>query len=264
MNNHTLDAAGFAAAVAELAPQFGLELSARQQKHFAELAEEMSGIRPSLVTSKKTKSVARFSKAGVAAQSIDGFDHDTTISGLTYGQFSLIDLIQATLAITGPADVTIATWSSGFYDIEAAKNFADDGRIRSIRFVMDSGRQKRGQAGETDIAELFGEESIITVRTHAKFVLIANDDWRVVITSSMNLNRNIRTEQFEMTDDAEKFAMFADFVDVAFDEVPPSRSFGRIMPALRGVDPSRSVVSVPAVSRNTAAVMMGSIDRDAG
>lgn len=264
MTNHTVDAAGFAAAVAELAPRYGLELSARQEKHFADLAEEMSGIRPALITSKKTKSIARFSKAGVAAQSIADFDHDTTVSGLTYGQFSLIDLVQATLGITGPADVVIATWSSGFYDLEAAKHFAEDGRIRSIRFVMDSGRQKRGQAGVTDVTELFGEDSVITVRTHAKFVLVSNEEWSVVITSSMNLNRNIRTEQFEMTDDPEKFAMFADFVDVAFDEAPESGSFGRIMPALRGVDPSRSVVSAPGVSRNRSAIRMGSVDRDAG
>ncbi|WP_234459397.1 phospholipase D-like domain-containing protein [Corynebacterium macginleyi] len=267
MDNATPDFEGFSKAVLEMGADFGFDFTTAQKKHLGELFESMATIKPAKVAGKKTRSIARFSKAGVAAQSIAGFDHDTTISGLTYGQFSLIDLIQATLEVTGPADVTIATWSSGFYDIEAAKNFADDGRIRSIRFVMDSGRQKKGQAGVTDIASLFGEDAIITVRTHAKFVLISNDDWSVVITSSMNLNKNIRTEQFEMTDDVEKFRMFADFVDIAFDEVPPSRSYGRVMPALRGVDPSRSVVSVPGVARNTGAIVMGaptSIAREAG
>lgn len=244
----------------------GIEVSAAVSRHIASLVDEIANPKVAQISEKKSKSVARFSKAAVAAQSIAGFDHDTYLSGLTYGQFSLIDLIQATLDITGPADVTIATWSSGFYDIEAAKNFQEDGRIRSIRFVMDSGRQKKGQAGETDIAELFGEESIITVRTHAKFVLIKNEDWNIIITSSMNLNRNIRTEQFEMTDDVEKFAMFADFVNVTFDEVPPSRSYGRIMPQMKTVDPERSVEAIPDVSRSKKVIAMGNVNlnRDAG
>lgn len=250
-------------AIAKAAKAEGAELSTAQAKHLAEMANGFTTSKPAHQRAAKATR-ARFSKAGVAAQSIAGFDHGMDILGLTYGQFSLIDLIQATLDITGPADVTIATWSSGFYDLEAAKNFQEDGRIRSIRFVMDSGRQKKGQAGVTDIADLFGEDSIITVRTHAKFVLIRNEDWDVCITSSMNLNKNIRTEQFEMTDDADRCELFADFVDAAFREVPKSGSFGRVMPGLRSVDPSRSVVSAPGVSRNTGLVRMGSLARDAG
>ncbi|KJJ60018.1 hypothetical protein NG01_04360 [Corynebacterium diphtheriae] len=245
----------------------GVELSPAEVKHLAESilaprdkARVAAHVRPA------RKAHARFAKAGVAAQAIDGFDHGMDVMALTYGQFSLIDLIQATLDKTGPADVTVATWSSGFYDLEAAKNFCDDGRVRSIRFVMDSGREKKGQAGAVTVAELFGEESIITVRTHAKFVLIRNEEWDVCITSSMNLNKNIRCEQFEMTDDAARCDMFEEFVGAAFREAPPSRSFGRVMPALSTVDPDRTVVALPSVSRNTGSIRMGrvSLARDAG
>ena len=243
----------------------GLPLSTSQKRLLGELFDNLQEVKPAHAKPVKRRQ-SRISMAGVAAKSIEGFGKNTDISGLTYGQFSLIDLIQATLDITGPADVTIATWSSGFYDLEAAKNFADDGRIRSIRFVMDSGRQKKGQAGVTDIAELFGEESIITVRTHAKFVIIENEDWDVLITSSMNLNKNIRTEQFDMTDDAARCEAFHAFVNAAFEEAPPSRSFGRVMPGLRTADPSLSVVSMPGVERNRAPIQMGSmsLSRDAG
>lgn len=238
-------------------------MTASQKRLLGDLFAGMVEMKPAHAKP-ATKRQGRISMAGVAAKSIEGFGKGVDMSGLTYGQFSLIDLIQATLDITGPADVTIATWSSGFYDIEAAKNFADDGRIRRIRFVMDSGRQKKGQAGVTDIADLFGEESIITVRTHAKFVIIENEDWDVLITSSMNLNRNIRTEQFDMTDDPARCRMFKAFVDSAFDEAPPSRSYGRIMPGLRTIDPDLAVVSMPAVERNRQAIQMGSINFDAG
>lgn len=239
-----------------VAKEEGLQLSAAQRKHLVEsLAAD---VQPGHARGAR-KAHARFSKAGSAAETIKGFGKNMDIMGLTYGQFSLIDLIQATLDITGPADVTIATWSAGFYDLKAAENFRDDGRIRSIRFIMDSGRQKRGQAGVHEIDELFGEDSVITIRTHAKFVLIRNEQWDVCITSSMNLNKNIRCEQFEMTDDVERCEMFEDFVNAAFREAPESRSFGRTMPGLRTVDPTRQVVALPGVSRYTGQIACGTV-----
>ncbi|WP_151530541.1 MULTISPECIES: hypothetical protein [Corynebacterium] len=255
------DATRVKRALKKAAAAEGVELSNAMLKHLADSVT--ADVKPAHLR-RAEKSFARFSKAGVASQSIAGFDHGMDVLGLTYGQFSLIDLVQATLDITGPADVTIATWSAGFYDLEAARNFRDDGRIRSIRFVMDSGRNKKGQAGVHEIDELFGPESIITIRTHAKFVLIRNEEWDVCITSSMNLNKNIRCEQFEMTDDVERCDMFEDFVGAAFREAPESRSFGRVMPGLRTVDPARQVVAMPSVQRNTAAVRMGSVNVEAG
>lgn len=56
-----------------------------------------------------------------AHELIKDLGHGDMITGLTFGQFSLIDLIQATLRVTGPADVAISTWSAGFYDIDAAQ-----------------------------------------------------------------------------------------------------------------------------------------------
>lgn len=203
------------------------------------------------------KARARFSKAATAAETIKGFGHSMDIIGLTYGQFSLIDLVEATLDITGPADVTISTWSAGFYDVEAAKNFRDNGRLRSIRFVMDSGRAKKGQAGVHDIEDLFGAGHTVQVRTHAKFVLIRNEDWNVTITSSMNLNKNMRCEQFEMTDDADRCDMFEAFVNAAYEDAPPSGDHGRTMPGLPSMDERFGVKTLEGVSRNTSPIKLG-------
>lgn len=250
------------AAIASLKAS-GVELSAAQVRNIRESLGASVNIKTSHLRSNR-RTHARFNRAGTARQSIAGFDHDTDILGLTYGQFSLIDIIQATLGITGPADVVIATWSAGFYDLEAAEHFRDCGMIRSIRFVMDSGRAKRGQAGVHDVRDVFGEDCYIQIRTHSKFVLITNEEWDVCITSSMNLNKNIRCEQFEMTDDAERCDMLRDFVDAGFRECPPSRSFGRTMPGLETVDPSRSVVAAPDVVRFTGKIPMGTVAVDAG
>ena len=183
------------------------------------------------------KTRARFSKAANAAATINGFDHDTDICGLTMGQFSLLDLIDATLQITGPAHVTISTWSAGFYDAEAAKRFRDSGRLLSIRFIMDNGK-KRGQANATDVADIFGPDSVRATKSHAKFAIICNDHWNVLITGSMNLNLNPRIEQFEMTDDLHRAELFTAFADAVFNQVADNdrRDHGVIDFQVNGVE----------------------------
>lgn len=175
---------------------------------------------------------ARFSRKASAAETIAGFDRDTDIVGLTYGQFSLLDLIDATLDVTGPAHALIATWSAGFYDIDAAVRWRDSGRMLSTRFIMDSS-DKRGQATPATVADLFDPQNIRTTRSHAKFVLLSNDEgWNVVITSSMNLNLNKRLEQFEMTDDPERFNLFNTFADAVWEQTPPGPTGDRKMPKI--------------------------------
>ncbi len=162
----------------------------------------------------------RLSKVASARDTIAGFGHGMDVVGLTMGQFSLLDLIEATLEYTGPAHLVVATWSAGLYDADAAHRFATDGRLLSVRFVMDSASEKRGQSSAVHLADLFGADSIRTTRTHAKFALIGNDDWSVVITSSMNLNLNQRVEQFEMTDDHDRYRFFTEWVDAVWSEIP--------------------------------------------
>lgn len=188
---------------------------------------------------------ARFSRAGSARRLLEGFGHGDLLSGLTYGQFSLIDLIQATLEVTGPADVAISTWSAGFYDVDAAETFRDFGLMRSVRFVLDSSQQKRGQASAFDVAEIFGRENVRTTRSHAKFVTVSNEGWSVLITSSMNLNLNQRVEQFQIVDDVDSMGVFAGFVDELF----RSEEFSveqRAMPVLPGL-PGESALGIEAL-----------------
>lgn len=183
----------------------------------------------------KRKTRARLSKVAPARDTIRGFDHDMDVVGLTFGQFSMLDLIDATLEITGPADVVISTWSAGFYDVEAAERFRDSGRLKSIRFIMDSSA-KRGQASVGDVAEMFGAENVRATRLHAKFAIVTNADWHVLITASMNLNLNPRCEQFEMTDDVERAGMFLEFADSLWSELVEGDTEDRKLPGLQNMD----------------------------
>lgn len=204
---------------------------------------------------------ARLSKVASARDTIRGFGHDMDVCGLTYGQFSLLDLIDAALEITGPADVTISTWSAGFYDVEAAERFRDSGRIRSIRFIMDSSA-KRGQATVGDVGEIFGRETVRATRSHAKFALIVNAEWSVLITSSMNLNLNPRCEQFEMTDDPERAAVFAAFADAVFAELPEGDTEDRKLPNVSGLESVQPSLGFEVGSLSGVGVLSG-VGRDA-
>ena len=203
-------------------------------------------------TTRRNKSVrARLSKVASARDTIAGFDRDHDLLGLTYGQFSLLDLIDATLELTGPADVVISTWSAGFYDVEEAVRWRDSGRMLSTRFVMDSS-DKRRQSTPGDVAELFGAENVRTFRSHAKFVLISNDSgWRICITTSMNLNLNPRLEQFEMTDDVDRFDFMMEFVEACFAELAEGDTQDRTLPGLPGlvsVQPKVGIQMAPAIA----------------
>jgi hypothetical protein len=196
------------------------------------------------------KTRARLSKVASARDTIDGFDHGCDILGLTFGQFSLIDLIDAALEISGPAHVVISTWSAGFYDVAAAIRWRDSGRMLTTRFVMDSS-EKRGQATPGSVADLFGADNVRTFRSHAKFALISNDDWSIVITTSMNLNLNPRLEQFEMTDDPDRFQLLDEFVTAVWDELPEGSHDDRTLPGIphmAAVQPTVDIQMAPAIS----------------
>lgn len=198
-----------------------------------------------VVKQKRTRGrAARYSKAANAAKTIAGFGHDLDITfALTNGQFSLLDLVEATLDITGPADVLISTWSAGFYDIDRAEAFRDNGLMKSVRFIMDSS-DKRGQAKTGDIASLFGEDAIRTTRTHAKFVTITNEAWNVVIQTSMNLNKNPRNEQFSMIDCEVTAGKILDIANALWSELPPGATGDRDLAYLKTVESVPSIEGV--------------------
>jgi hypothetical protein len=152
--------------------------------------------------------------AGSAAPAAAALVSGGRVSGLTMGQFSLLDLIRALLIKTGPADVTISTWTAGIRDAETAAWLLTEERIRSLRFVVDRSFPTRQPRYARRMLELFGPSAIVCTRTHAKFATIVNDDWKLAIRSSMNLNENTRIEQYDVDDSPEMTAMYSDFVDL--------------------------------------------------
>lgn len=154
--------------------------------------------------------------ARTAAEAIGPLTPGCEIYGLNKGQFSLIDIIEHCLAATGPADVTLSTWTAAGADLSFAHALLTNGTITSLRFVVDFSFPTRQPAYCAALRERFGDAAIRITKTHAKFVVIRNATWNLVIRSSMNLNENRRLESFEISDDAGMASYLLELCDELF------------------------------------------------
>lgn len=142
------------------------------------------------------------------------------ILGLTRGCFSLIDLIHSVLKKTGSAHVICTTWSAGIKDLHQVDWMKDSEMIRSFQLITDHSYVTRQSKYAATIEEVFGKENIRTSEVHAKFVLIHNENWKVCIRTSMNLNANKTCESFEIDEDQEIFDFYMTFVEHTFGSMP--------------------------------------------
>ena len=122
------------------------------------------------------------------------------IYGLSKGQFSIINIIGNILRQTGKADVIISTWTAANAEIKKAEQFLKNGNINKLHFIVDRSFPTRQPKYFKMLSDTFGDIVSLT-NSHAKFVIIKNDKWNIVVRTSMNLNENKRMENFEISDD---------------------------------------------------------------
>lgn len=142
------------------------------------------------------------------------------IVGVTKGQFSLLDLVDAVLRRIGPASVTVSTWTPGRAEMESVCALLEAGRVTRFRLLVDRSFPTRHSQYVARVREILPDSDIRMTRTHAKFALISGGEWRVCIRTSMNFNANPRFEQFDLDDDPEIFEFFDGIVDELFESVP--------------------------------------------
>lgn len=178
----------------------------------------------------------RLSKVTNARDALSDFGRGMETYCLTFGQFSLMDAVEAVLEKTGPADVAISTWTAGNADLSRSAEHLHDGNIRSLRFIADCSFGQRQPGYLAELVRLFGDEAIRTTRTHAKFVTVTNDEWAVAIRTSMNLNENPRLESIEVSDDPALAGFLLRVVDEIFAEEKSGDYRTKSRPELPGVD----------------------------
>ena len=155
-----------------------------------------------------------------ARAALADYEPGGAVFGLTKGQFSMIDIAQAVLEHTGPADVGLWTWAIADYEVQAVSAFMNDGRVRAFRLLMDYGGAKRDMPLVGELQAKFGVDCVRVSLTHAKIVTICNEKWRTVIRGSMNLNFNPRFEQFDVSDADSAFVVVETMMDEIWAKTP--------------------------------------------
>lgn len=148
-----------------------------------------------------------------AAKTIGAIVAEIDITGITSGQFSLIDIIDHVLDEIGPSRLSITSWRVGSAQAFRMRHSLQSGRVTGFRWMIDPGAIAMGENTVEYLFDNFGPDCLRLVNTHAKFATIRNDRLSVSLRSSMNLNWNGRLEQFDLTEGRE----MADFFDGIFD-----------------------------------------------
>ncbi len=147
---------------------------------------------------------------------VDLIKPNCRIMGLTNGAFSLIDLIYSILKKIGKSDVIITTWSAGIKDAFNVKWMIENSLIDKFSLITDHSYVTRQKKYALTLDDLFGKENIRTSEIHAKFTLIKNNDYNICIRTSMNLNANRTTENFEIDDDKDICDFYYSFIENTF------------------------------------------------
>lgn len=157
-----------------------------------------------------------------AAGAIEGFSKDVEIYGFTKGQFSIIDIIEAVLEITGPAHLTVSTWTAATTDVSTVIEFVQAQMCSSSRWLVDYTFQQRSPELAKRIRDVFGPDSIRVGKNHAKFFMLQNAEWDVICPTSMNLNFNPRFENFMLRNDPDMCAFHKRIFDEIWSNQKPS------------------------------------------
>lgn len=191
----------------------------------------------------RKRAVSR-SANGSVHQALGPIRQDTELFCLTNGQFSLIDVLDHCLRYTGAAHLDIATWTASDGDLRRAEHFIRDGRLRSIRLLVDPSFRTRKPEFCATLVDLFGNEAIRTIPLHGKFAVLRNDEWALAIRSSMNLNPNKRIENVEVSADAALAQFLSEFTADVFSRCKPSANFTSQSPGINATHdkPERRLV----------------------
>ena len=151
-----------------------------------------------------------------AAECIGVLKPGASLFAITRGQFSMIDAVLACLDQTGPAVVSLWTWTVAEYEVECLEALQNSGQITGGRLVIDYGARNKNAGIIANWKRSYGADSVRYVVNHAKIATIQTDRFRLLLRGSMNLNMNPRFEQFDLTEGGPDF----DLVKEVEDELP--------------------------------------------
>ncbi len=154
----------------------------------------------------------------MAAEVIGSLTPGSRVTGLTAGQFSAIDAMEHMVDELGPAAVRISTWTTGLYDVRRARDIRVEGRITDIRMLLDRGTFEKSPKFAGPLIEALGVDAFRCLSVHAKVIIVTGARGSAVMRSSMNLNKNLRTEQFDIDVDDAVAAFYTEWFDALWEQ----------------------------------------------
>jgi hypothetical protein len=133
--------------------------------------------------------------------------------GLTFGQFGILELLAHVLRHTGRAEVDLVTWSMRPSDAQTVADWTQRRKIDRLRVLFGTGANIKKHNESTLLPSLFAPDQVRFGNVHAKWFRVKADGWHVVCRSSMNVNRCVRWEQFDLDDNDQIGQWFEDVLD---------------------------------------------------
>jgi len=157
-------------------------------------------------------------RTATAAECIGRLEPGVRVCGLTAGQFSAIDVLEHIADELGPCDFRVSTWTSGLYDVQRGAEMRQNGKVRNIRMLLDRGTFERSPQYAGALIQAVGAENIRCLSVHAKVTIAHGERGAAVVRSSMNLNKNLRTEQFDIDVCQVMADWYTEWFDALWDE----------------------------------------------
>jgi hypothetical protein len=173
-------------------------------------------------------------RTGSAADSIGVLRDGVHVTGVTAGQFSSIDALEHMINELGPAYAWVSTWTTGLYDVERAAELVKNERLLGVRMLLDRGTFEKSPTFAGPLIEALGVDAFRCLGVHAKVTVLVDADLQplAAMRSSMNLNKNLRTEQFDLSVDRDVAGFYADWFEGLWDEAGVGASNAEIIKAV--------------------------------
>jgi hypothetical protein len=129
-------------------------------------------------------------------------------------EFSMHELLDSILCLTGPASVKISSFSISEVAIRTFHRLSEDRLITDLHCIFDQS-VKRHRLGLLFFA-LNISGKVALAKNHAKIILIENSSWKLTVLSSANFNVNDKIEAGIITGCPDIFSFYKEKFESTF------------------------------------------------
>ena len=155
----------------------------------------------------------------------DAVDGKTEVVGFTSGEFSIIDVVKAIVARMDAPRLVFSTWTAAGADMKHVHEMIERGGISAARWIVDRLFQNRQPELCGVLRARFGDDAIRAQRVHCKFVMLEDDERKILVQTSANLNKNMRIENVQVSPCPVLFGAYAGLVEDIFGTQVPGAGF---------------------------------------